>query len=468
MGGPGNYFYKQTVHDAPLDGQIVLLRADYNVPLSESGKIADDYRVAQSIPTLKYLLNERQAGVVIVSHLGRPKGKVVPIESLAPVAVRLQQLLRRKVTFIKDCIGDKVAVATKKLQPGEVLLLENLRFHAGEEANDKDFARELGRVSHARYFVQDGFGVVHRAHASTSAITAFLPSVGGLLLEREYQHILGAMHTPKRPLIAILGGAKIADKIDLIDTFISKADHIVIGGAMANTFLQYKGFEVGKSLVEPHEKPTLDRIYKDVARKVGKEKVDDFLVLPSDVAVAAKIEPHQPRKEVKVDNVHPKEIILDLGMDSVGRIEKLLKKANTVIWNGTLGYAELKHFQLASAHVASAIAHHQHLTSIIGGGDTADFVLDWDHENLSNISSPDSKSPASGQNSSVARQRNTSYASSRQTNFDSKSGNFDQEERSRIGSRKGASFTHISTGGGASLELMAGKKLPGVEALLDS
>ena len=407
-----NYFDKKTARDVPLDGQTVLLRADYNVPLDEHGAIADDYRMTQSLPTLEYLLNERHVGLVICAHLGRPEG-VDPKLSLEPVVTHLAELLQRPVKFVSECIGDKVRVATKNLKPGEVVLLENLRFHKQEEANDPVFAKQLALDSHARYFVQDGFGDAHRAHASMVAITQFLPSVGGLLIEREYQHILGAIHAPKRPLLTILGGAKIADKLPLIDRFIGLADHIVIGGAMANTFLQYKGFNVGTSLVEPHEKQTIERIYKDAAAKVGENAVDGFLVLPTDVAVATDQHAKQPRKEVKLGNVHDKEMILDLGIDSAKAIEGLIKQAGTVIWNGTLGYAEAPQFMAASEHVAAALARQPETTSIIGGGDTADFVLKWD-------------------------------------------------------SKKGKSFSLVSTGGGASLELMSGKKLPGVEALLDA
>lgn len=406
-----HYFTKKTVRDVPLDGSTVLIRADYNVPLEENGKIADDYRITQSIPTLKYLLDERGVKLVICSHLGRPDGKVNPKFSLKPIAAHLEKVLKRPVKFITTSVGDKVSVATKKMRPGEVVLLENLRFHAEEEENDKAFARKLANDTHAQYFVQDGFGVVHRAHASTSAITQYLPSVGGLLLEREYQHILEAMKRPKKPLTAVIGGAKIADKITIIDEFIKIADHIVIGGAMANTFLQYKGYNVGKSLVEAHEATTIRRIYQDVEKKVGPEYVDDFLILPVDVAVAEAIDKKQPRKEVSVIGVHPEETILDIGSKSIGVIERTIGKKGTVVWNGTLGYAELMNFSYASARLSLHLATHPEITSVIGGGDTADFVLNWDKQ-------------------------------------------------------KGKSFTHISTGGGASLELMGGEKLPGVEALL--
>lgn len=405
-----NYFNKKTVRDVPLDGQTILLRADYNVPLDSSGNIADDYRIVSSLPTIKYLVKERGCRVVIISHMGRPKGVDKKL-SLKLVAGRLQKLLGSPVKFVPACVGDKVKVATKKMTEGEVVLLENLRFHEQEEANDEKFASQLARDSHARYFVQDGFGVVHRAHASTSAITQFLPSVGGLLVEREYQSINGAMKHPKKPLTAVLGGAKIADKIELIDKFIAKADQIVIGGAMANTFLLYKGLAVGKSLVDPDETKIIDKIYLDVAKKVGLEKVDDFLLIPTDVAVAEKIDKKQPRKEVNVHKVHASEIILDIGTHSVDEIIKRIGSSGTVIWNGPLGYAEILNFAYSSARLALHLAKNPDITSIIGGGDTADFVLDWDK-------------------------------------------------------RKGKSFSLVSTGGGASLELMSGKKLPGVEALM--
>ena len=408
----GKYFTKKTVRDVPLDGKTVLIRADYNVPLDkETGKIADDYRLKASLPTLRYLLEERHVALVICSHLGRPDGKVTPAFSLKQVAEHLSELLGKPVKFVSTSVGDKVKVATKKLQPGEVLLLENLRFHEQEEKNDTKFAKVLARDTHARYFVQDGFGVVHRAHASTDAITQFLPSVSGLLLENEYQHILGAMKSPKRPLTAVLGGAKIADKIEVIDAFIKIADKIVIGGAMANTFLQYRGYNVGKSLVEPDEKDTLDKIYDDAIAKVGREKIDQFIVLPSDVAVVQEISPKEPRKEVTISNVHDQEIILDIGSKSAKMTEETIGDHGTVVWNGTLGYAEYINFAYASSRLALHLATHPKITSIIGGGDTADFVLGWDKQ-------------------------------------------------------KGKSFTHVSTGGGASLELMSGKKLPGVEALL--
>jgi phosphoglycerate kinase len=407
----GRYFTKLTVRDVPLDNKTVLLRADYNVPLEEDGTIADDNRIIQSIPTLKYLLEDRGCSVVICSHLGRPDAKNHEKLSLRPIAVRLSELLGRNVELIEDCIGDKVSVATKRLQPGRVVLLENVRFYDEEEKNNTMFARRLARDSHARYFIQDGFGVVHRAHASTSAITQFLPSVGGLLLEREYQHILGAIRHPKRPLTAILGGAKIADKIEVIDEFIKIADRILIGGAMANTFLQYHGYKLGKSLVEPDESKMIEKIYDDIARKVELENVTDFLLLPHDVAVGEHVDVKEPRKEIPASKVHAKEIVLDIGAHTAKKYIRAIGKSGTVIWNGTMGYAESPAFSDGSVHMANHLASHPEIISVVGGGDTADFVLHWDK-------------------------------------------------------KKGASFTHVSTGGGASLELMSGKKLPGVEALL--
>lgn len=405
-------FHKKTVRDVPLEHQTVLLRADYNVPLNKNGTIADDFRITHSIPTLEFLI---KAGckVVVCSHLGRPDGKPDPKATLKPVARRLSKLLGQSVAFIDDCVGDKVRMAVKKMKPGDVILLENLRYHKQEEENDRDFAKRLAEDSGARYFVQDGFGVVHRAHASTDAITHFLPSVSGLLLEKEVTTILGVMSKPKRPLVAVLGGAKVSDKIKVIDNFIGIADQIIIGGAMANTFLKYRGYSVGKSKVEEDEEKTLDHIYDLASKKVGVHKVDDFLLLPTDVAVAPEVGLKQRRKVVSIDNVGDDEYILDLGTDSIETMLKHMRGAKTVVWNGTLGMAEYVVFAYASAKLALAMADHKDkVFSLIGGGDTADFVVHWDPKN-------------------------------------------------------GRSFGHVSTGGGASLELMAGDILPGVAALMN-
>ncbi|HSE60726.1 MAG TPA: phosphoglycerate kinase [Candidatus Saccharimonadales bacterium] len=404
-------FHKKTVRNVPLEHQTVLLRADYNVPLKPNGTIADDFRILHSIPTVEFLL---KAGckVVVCSHLGRPEGKRDPSATLKPVAKRLSKLLGKPVTFVDDCVGDKVKVAVKKMKAGDVVLLENLRYYKEEEKNDPHFAKRLAEDSGARYFIQDGFGVVHRAHASTDAITHFLPSVSGLLLEKEVTTILGVMSKPKRPLVAVLGGAKVSDKIKVIDNFIGIADQLIIGGAMANTFLKYRGYDVGKSKVEDGEEKTLDHIYELASKKVGAAKVDDFLLLPTDVAVAPEIGPKQRRKVVSIDAVGVDEYILDLGTDSIKTMLQHMRGAKTVVWNGTLGMAEYVVFAYGSAKLALALAEHESVFSLIGGGDTADFVVHWDP-------------------------------------------------------KKGKSFGHVSTGGGASLDLMAGEVLPGVAALMD-
>lgn len=403
-------FFKQTITGVPLEGETVLVRADFNVPLDEHGKIDDDFRIRSSLPTLKKLLKDG-CKIVLISHLGRPEGRDASL-SLEQVAQRLAELLKQDIRFVDDCIGDKVRMAIKRAPNRSVTVLENLRFYAEEEANDQAFAQKLAKDSGARYFVQDGFGVVHRAHASTTAITLELPSVAGLLLEKEYMTITKAMKVPVRPLVAVMGGAKISDKIPIIKQFVAKADSILIGGAMANTFLAYKGYDVGKSIAEFDQKEVLDAIYEAARNKVG-EAVDEFIVLPSDVAVAKEINEREERRVVSVDEIGSDDKVLDIGDRSIDRFTRLIEKAGTVIWNGPVGYSTLKNFSHGSARVALSLAAHPEIESIIGGGDTADFVLKWD-------------------------------------------------------SRDGASFTHVSTGGGASLELMAGDKLPGIESLLDA
>lgn len=403
-------FFKRTIKDVPIDHKTVLVRADYNVPLNEKGKISDDLRIRASLPTLRYLLRHH-CKIVIVSHLGRPEGRESKY-SLAPIATRLSELLEKDVVFVDDCMGDKVVQAVKKSSPSSVLLLENLRYYPQEEANDSIFAQAIAKSTGARYFVQDGFGVVHRAHASTDAITQFIPSVSGLLLEREYTTISGAMEKPKRPLVAVMGGAKVSDKITVIERFVSIADKIIIGGAMANTFLKYKGYHVGASKVEEGQEHILDNVYL-AAHDALEGHIDEFIILPTDVAVAPAVVETAHRKNKRLADITQSDIILDIGDESIERVADVIKDAQTVIWNGTLGYAELPEFAHGSARLALELASHPEKTSIIGGGDTADFVLKWDGND-------------------------------------------------------GKSFSHVSTGGGASLELMAGKKLPGVESLLDA
>lgn len=405
----GKRFYKQTMHDVDLRGRTVLVRADYNVPLRKDGAISDDLRIRASLPTLRYLLAQ-DCKVVVISHLGRPKGREAKY-SLAPVAEHLAELLGRPVRFVDDCVGDKVRQMIRRM-PSGVIVLENLRFYAEEEANDETFARAIARATGADYFIQDGFGVVHRAHASTDALPLCIPGVAGDLLTREFVTITEAMRAPKRPLAAIIGGAKVSDKIELIHRLIDKADAILIGGAMANTFLQYRGHAIGKSVAESDQTAVLRDIYKAAEKKVGRDKIDEFLLLPSDVAVAPRIQA-TVRREVTVDAIGADDMALDIGTETIERYVAVLAGARTVIWNGPMGYSEQEVFAIGSARVAMAIAQNEGVTSIVGGGDTADFVLKWDGHD-------------------------------------------------------GASFTHISTGGGASMELMAGKKLPGVERLLDA
>lgn len=404
-------FSKLTVRDVPLRGKTVLVRADYNVPLTSDGQIADDFRIRSSVPTIQYLIDQG-CRVVICSHLGRPDGKANEKYTLEPVGERLAKLLKKPVRFAPECVGDKVRQASKRLNSGQVLLLENLRYHAGEEANDTRFAKALAEDCSAEYFVQDGFGVVHRAHASTSAITQYLPSVSGLLLEKEYDAITSAMLRPKQPLVAVLGGAKISDKIAIIEKFVAIADTIVIGGAMANTFLKHRGNHIGKSIHEDGLDSIVEKIYDAAKKKVGADAVDDFIILPTDVAVATEIKPESRRMSVSVHDVQPDEIILDLGPDSIATAASAIESASTVIWNGTLGYAEFPQFAHGSARVALTLASHPDITSVVGGGDTADFVIKWD---------------AAG----------------------------------------GGSFSHVSTGGGASLDLMAGAAMPGIDALMN-
>ena len=426
-------FTKKTVRDIDLNGKRVLLRADYNVPLDDRSHITDDYRLQQSVPTVRFLL-EHGASVIVCSHLGRPDGKPDPKYSLMPVAKRLAELLGRHVEFVPDCVGERAHKASENLQPGQVVLLENLRFHAEEEKNDSDFAKQLAEL--AEVFVQDGFGVVHRAHASTEAVTHFLPSVAGLLLEREVDTITGVMENPRRPLVAVIGGAKIADKIDILKRFIDIADVVTVGGAMANTFLQAKGVHVGKSKTDADDLPLAKEILELAS---AKSRTGRFVFyLPQDGVVAGKIDkraktrivdwsahviadienyPKRPPHETAI--VHENEMILDVGPFSGAFIAGTLQLAGTVVWNGALGVTEVTGLQ----GPVGPFAHGTELLteamtgqfgnrpfSLVGGGDTVGYI----------------------------------------------------ESRKLLGA-----FNHVSTGGGASLELMSGRKLPGVEALED-
>ncbi len=426
-------FSKKTIKDIELSGKKVLLRTDYNVPLSSKGEIEDDYRIVQSLPTIRYLL-ENGASVILCSHLGRPDGKVTPAFSLFPVAKRLQKLLGVDVEFVPETVGERAQKAAAKLQKGQVLLLENLRFQAAEENNDADFGAQLASL--ADVFVQDGFGVVHRAHASTDAVTRTIQSVAGLLLEREVDTITEVMDKPEKPLVAVIGGAKITDKIEVLRRLIAIADVVVVGGAMANTFLQAKGIRIGKSKTEAAELPLAKEI---IAEAMAEQKKRNFVFyLPQDGVVASKVDPKAPTRIVDwsahviaeieaypkrpahaASQVKDDELILDVGPFSGAFIAGVMQLAKTVVWNGSLGVTETKGLQ----GPVGPTAHGTELLieailgqfgnrpfSLVGGGDTVAFV-----ESMGLVDS----------------------------------------------------FNHVSTGGGASLELMSGKKLPGVEALID-
>ena len=404
-------FFKETIRDVALDDQTILLRTDYNVPLKEDGSIDDDLRIKASLPTINYLLG-RGCKIIIISHLGRPQG-VDKKFSLESVSLRLSELLNRKVHFVDDTIHDRAIQVAKRAPKNSLVMFENLRFDKREELDDMNYAKLLAKASGANLFVQDGFGEVHRSHASTHAITMCLPSVAGFLVENEYKTITKALSQPKRPLYAIIGGAKIRDKIAVINEFVAKADKIIIGGAMANTFLAFKGINLGSSIYDPNEASIINDIITSIHNKVDGD-IDKFMVLPKDLAVAKSIDNDQARRCVDINNVADNDIALDIGDKSIELIiDDITNNAATVIWNGTLGFAELPNFSHGSARLALALAMNKNIVSIIGGGDTADFVTKWDVND-------------------------------------------------------GASFSHVSTGGGASLELMAGDKLPGIESLLDS
>lgn len=426
-------FNKKTIKDVQLEGKTVLVRADYNVPLTKDGNIVDDYRIKKSLPTIEYLLKQK-CKVVVCSHLGRPDGKPVASLSLAPIAKRLQKLIQAHVYFVPDSVGPAVKKSVDNLRPGELLLLENVRFYAEEEQNDKLFAKQLASV--ADIFVSDGFGVVHRAHASTAGVAKYLPSVAGLLLEKEVVTIKSVMESPKKPLMAIVGGAKVADKIEILERFIKIADIVVIGGAMANTFLRAKGVDIQKSLSEPSDVPLAKDIMALAEAEAQKRKF--IFYLPQDSVVANKIDktartrivdwdahviatlenyPKRPPREVS--KLKDDEIILDIGPFSGAFIAGSMQLVETVVWNGTMGVTEtpavegpIGPFAHGTELVIEALmgefGHKPY--SLIGGGDTSAYI----------------------------------------------------EERGLIDC-----FDHVSTGGGASLDLLAGRKLPGVEVLND-
>ncbi|MEW6557825.1 MAG: phosphoglycerate kinase [Elusimicrobiota bacterium] len=393
---------KLTIRDVDLTGKKVLVRVDYNVPLDKSQNITDDTRIIESLPTLKYLLNEN-CKLILCSHLGRPKGKVALEFSLKPVAKKLSELLSQEVKFAPDCIGEEVKKVAAELKPKEILLLENLRFHPEEEKNDESFAKQLSEL--AEFFVQDAFGTVHRAHASTTGVNKFLPSAAGFLLEKEIRYLNEVLQNPERPFVAVLGGAKVSDKIGVIENLIPKVDAIIIGGAMAYTFLKAENIPVGNSLVED------DKL--DLARQLIQKSSKIRLLLPVDHIIADKLE--EGGKDANIEETRGVEIKdgwigVDIGSMTVARFCCIIKAARTIILNGPMGVFEIDKFALGTNAIIETIAEatNNGAISIIGGGDSAAAVK--------------------------------------------KAGFADK-------------MSHISTGGGASLEFLEGKELPGIAAL---
>ena len=391
---------KKIITDVDVDKKKVFVRADFNVPLDENGIITDDTRIQKTLPTIRYLL-DHQAAVILASHLGRPKGKVVEKYSLKPVAVRLSELLGIPVQMAPDCIGVETEAMAGALQPGQVLLLENLRFHGEEEKNDPEFSRKLASL--ADVGINDAFGCCHRAHASVAGIAAFLPMAAGFLLEKEIRFIGGAVDHPAHPFAAIIGGAKVSDKIEVISNLLPKIDVMIIGGGMANTFLAAQGYGIGKSLVEA------DKI--DLAKKLIAQAADEGkkLLLPVDVTVAEAFSNDAAHKVVPADAVPEGWMILDIGTKTQELFARELEPMKLIVWNGPMGVFEMENFAKGTESVARAVAHSQ-AVSIVGGGDSVSAV--------------------------------------------NKTGLADQ-------------ISHISTGGGASLEYLEGKKLPGIESLSD-
>ncbi len=389
---------KKTVRDMDLKGKKVLLRCDFNVPMKD-GRISDDTRITAALPTVRYIL-DNGGSAVLCSHLGRPKGEVKPELSLAPVAVRLGELLGRSVKMAPDCIGAETAAMAAALKPGEVLLLENLRFHAAEEKNDPAFASEL--ASMADLYVSDAFGTVHRAHASTAGVAAFLPSCCGFLIEKELSAIGGALEAPARPMTAVLGGAKVADKLAVIDNLLDKADVLLIGGGMAFTFIKALGGEIGKSLLDG-EKLAYVAAMMEKAKKNGVK-----LLLPTDAVAAPSIDSAEG-VSCPADRIPEDMMGLDIGEQTRRLFAAEIESSGTVIWNGPMGVFEQPAFAAGTEAVAEAMARCGG-TTVIGGGD------------------------------SVAAVQKLGLA---------------------------GRMTHISTGGGASLEFMEGKELPGIACLED-
>ena len=391
---------KKTLSDIDTKHKRVLVRVDFNVSIKK-GLISDDSRIRAVIPTIEYLRGQG-AKVILCSHLGRPEGNIVPSMSLSPVAAELSKLMGIDIGFVPDCVGQSTEEAVSKLEPGEVLLLENLRFHIEEERNDADFARQLANL--AEIFVNDGFAVAHRAHASTEGITHYLPSVAGLLMHRELEILGTLLEDPQRPLVVLLGGAKVSDKIGVLENFINKVNVILIGGGMAATFLKAEGNSVGSSLVEDE----LVALARDISERARHNQV--ALNIPIDVVVAKSFADDSENMTVDVNQIPDGWLIMDIGHKTLDTYRAAIANGKTILWNGPSGVFEFNSFSRGTRELAATMASLTDAVTVVGGGSTAEAV-----ESLG----------------------------------------------------FGPMMTHVSTGGGASLEFLEGKHLPGIDALID-
>jgi len=392
---------KQSLRDAEVQRKRVLLRVDFNVPLDMgTGAISDDSRIRGSLPSIRYLVDHR-AKIIICSHLGRPKGKVDEKLRMQPVAEHLSQLMGLPVSMAPDCVGRQTRESVKELGEGDILCLENVRFHREEETNDPGFAQELASL--ADIFVNDAFGTAHRAHASTVGVTNYLPAVAGFLMERELEAMGGLLNDPKLPFACVMGGAKVSDKIGLVENMLKRVNSLLIGGGMAATFLKAQGYEIGRSLVEDDK---LD-LAKELLHEASKREV--HLLLPADVIVADKVEAQAPAEVVPIAMITPKDHIVDIGPQTVELFSSELNKCRTIIWNGPMGIYEMPGFAQGTRSLVTLLST-LNATTVIGGGSSTDIVREM---------------------------------------------------------RLSDKMTHVSTGGGATLEFLEGIPLPGVEALLD-
>ncbi|TEB13836.1 Phosphoglycerate kinase [Pelotomaculum sp. FP] len=391
---------KKTIRDIEVAGKRVLVRVDFNVPLDKNGQVTDDTRIRAALPTIEYLVQQK-ARIILVSHLGRPKGQVNEKYMMDPVATHLSRLLGKQVLKVDDCIGDVSRQAVERMQEGDVLLLENVRFYSEEEKNDENFARQLAEL--ADVYVNDAFGTAHRAHASTAGVAEYLPAVAGLLMEKELEMLGRLLASPERPFLAIIGGAKVSDKIAVISNLLNRVDTLIIGGGMANTFLKAQGYDIGKSLLEVDRVDMAKTLMADAKSRGVK------LLLPVDVVVALGADPNAEQAIVPVDKIPADWMALDIGPKSIEYFAGAIKTSKTVVWNGPMGVFEMAPFARGTEAIARELGGIKGIT-VVGGGDSVAAVT--------------------------------------------KAGVADN-------------ITHISTGGGATLEFLEGQKLPGVEALQD-